>query len=72
MNITKEMTLGEIMQNEPDVIPVLMSAGMHCITCPASMMESLEEAALVHGIDIDDLMDYIEKSLSIEAKPAEE
>jgi len=72
MNITKEMTLGEIMQNEPDVIPVLMSAGMHCITCPASMMESLEEAALVHGIDIDDLMDYIETSLSIEAKPAEE
>ncbi|MCR5802162.1 MAG: DUF1858 domain-containing protein [Lachnospiraceae bacterium] len=60
--ISKDMTLGEIMSKNPDVIPVLLSAGMHCVSCPASAMETLEEAALVHGIDIDELMDYIEKS----------
>ena len=71
MNITKDMLLGDIMREEPDVVPILMSAGMHCITCPASMMESLAEAAAVHGIDIDDLMDYIEKSLELQKEEAD-
>ncbi len=60
--VKKEMTIAEIMQTVPDVIPVLLSAGMHCIGCPASQGESLEEAAAVHGIDIDDLMKYIEEA----------
>ncbi len=60
--VKKEMTIAEIMQTTPDVIPVLLSAGMHCIGCPASQGESLEEAAAVHGIDIDDLMKYIEEA----------
>lgn len=57
--ITKEMTIGEILRSNPDVAPVLMQAGMHCLGCPASQGESLEEAAMVHGIDIDDLMEAI-------------
>ena len=59
--ITKEMTIGEILVTNPDVIPVLMDAGMHCLGCPASQAESLEEAAMVHGIDIDSLMKAIEE-----------
>lgn len=59
--ITKEMTIGEILVTNPDVIPVLMDAGMHCLGCPASQAESLEEAAMVHGIDIDSLMKVIEE-----------
>lgn len=59
--ITKEMTIGEILQVAPDVVPVLMEAGMHCLGCPASQAESLEEAAMVHGIDIDALMKVIEE-----------
>ena len=60
--VKKEMTIAEIMQTTPDAIPILLSAGMHCIGCPASQGESLEEAAMVHGIDIDDLMKYIEEA----------
>ncbi|MBR1862316.1 MAG: DUF1858 domain-containing protein [Lachnospiraceae bacterium] len=60
--ITKDMTMGEIIQKEPDVIPILMSAGMHCIGCPSSIGESLEMAAAVHGIDIDELMQAIEQA----------
>mgnify|MGYP002866728673 FL=1 len=57
--ITKEMTIGEILRSNPEVAPVLLEAGMHCLGCPASQGESLEEAAMVHGIDIDDLMEAI-------------
>jgi len=60
--ITKDMTIGEILVKAPDCIPVLMNAGMHCLGCPASQMESLEEAAAVHGIDINELMAAIEQA----------
>lgn len=59
--ITKDMTIGEILRVNPDVVPVLLNAGMHCLGCPASQAESLEEAAMVHGIDIDELMAAIEE-----------
>ena len=59
MEITKDMTIGEIIVNKPEVAPILMEAGMHCLGCPASQGESLEEAAMVHGMDIDDLMSKI-------------
>lgn len=58
--ITKDMTIGEILRTNPDVAPVLLDAGMHCLGCPASQAETLEEAAMVHGIDINDLMSAIE------------
>ncbi|MCM1136287.1 MAG: DUF1858 domain-containing protein [Clostridium sp.] len=58
--ITKEMTIGEILRTNPDVAPVLMEAGMHCLGCPSAQAESLEEAAMVHGMDINDLMSKIE------------
>ncbi|MBO5292195.1 MAG: DUF1858 domain-containing protein [Lachnospiraceae bacterium] len=54
--ITKNMTIGEILRTNPDVAPVLMEAGMHCLGCPSAQAESLEEAAMVHGIDIEELM----------------
>ena len=54
--ITKDMTIGEILRANPNVAPVLMAAGMHCLGCPSAQGESLEEAAMVHGIDIDVLM----------------
>ncbi|MBR1929974.1 MAG: DUF1858 domain-containing protein [Lachnospiraceae bacterium] len=58
--ITKDMTIGEILTVNPNVVPVLLEAGMHCLGCPASQGETLEEAAMVHGIDIDSLMGAIE------------
>lgn len=58
--ITREMTIGEILRANPDVAPVLLNAGMHCLGCPSAQGESLEEAAMVHGIDIDELMNSID------------
>ena len=54
--ITKEMTIGEILRTNPNVAPILMEAGMHCLGCPSAQAESLEEAAMVHGMEINDLM----------------
>lgn len=49
--VTKKMLIGEILQLDPQMAPALMASGMHCIGCPSSQGESLEEAAMVHGID---------------------
>ena len=58
--ITKDMTIGEIIRTNADVIPILLNAGMHCVGCPSAQAESLEEAAMVHVMDINDLMAKIE------------
>ncbi len=57
--ITKDMTIGEIIRQDQTIIPILMEAGMHCVGCPSAQGESLEEAAMVHGMDIDALMKAI-------------
>ncbi|MBQ6321258.1 MAG: DUF1858 domain-containing protein, partial [Lachnospiraceae bacterium] len=49
--VTKEMTIGEILQIHPGMAKVLSTGGMHCVTCPSAQGESLEMAAMVHGID---------------------
>lgn len=54
--VTKDMTIGELIAMNQEVIPILLNAGMHCLGCPASQGESLEEAAFVHGIDGDALV----------------
>ena len=54
--ITKDMTIGEILRANPSVAPILLDAGMHCLGCPSSQMETIAEAAMVHGIDPDDLV----------------
>lgn len=53
---TKEMTIGEVLAQDFTKAEVLMSAGMHCLGCPSSQMESLAEACMVHGIDVEDLL----------------
>ena len=51
MTISKDMTIGELIRMDENIVPILMRAGMHCIGCPSAQGESLEEAAMVHGID---------------------
>ena len=58
--VTKEMTIGEILRVKPEVAPVLLEMGMHCLGCPSAQGESLEEAAMVHGMDIEVLMAKID------------
>ena len=54
--ITKDNTIGEILQINPQLAGVLMAGGMHCVGCPSSQGETLEEAAMVHGIETDLLL----------------
>lgn len=56
MEITKDTLIGEIIRNKPEAVDVLMRFGLGCLGCPASQMESLEEAAMVHGIDVSELL----------------
>lgn len=58
-DITKEMTIGDILRAYPQAAPVLMEAGMHCLGCPSAQGESLEEAVMVHGMSIEDIMDKL-------------
>ena len=61
--VTKDTTIGEVIQIDAGVIPILMGAGMHCVGCPSSAGETLEEAAMVHGIDSDMLVEEIQSYL---------
>lgn len=54
--VTKEMLIGDVMRMDKDVALIFMHAGLHCLGCPASQMESIAEAGEVHGIDADALV----------------
>lgn len=62
--VTKEMLIGQLLALNPNIAAILMRAGMHCIGCPSSQMESLEEAAMVHGMDADVLVQQINDFLA--------
>ena len=66
--ITRDMTIGEILRTKPEVAPVLMEAGMHCLGCPSAQGESLAEAAMVHGIDSDLLVEKINAAMAAAGK----
>lgn len=57
--IKKTMTIGELLEQFPDKADILLESGMHCLGCPASQMETLEEACEVHGIDVDELIEKL-------------
>lgn len=59
--ITKDTTIGEVVRTYPDKIDVLMDFGMGCVGCPASQSETIEQAAMVHGLDVEDLLAALNK-----------
>ncbi|MBQ9438864.1 MAG: DUF1858 domain-containing protein [Lachnospiraceae bacterium] len=63
--ITRGMLIGEILALYPDSAFALMQCGMGCITCGAAQMESLEEASMVHGLDPDEVVDYLNYKLGL-------
>ncbi|MDD6550341.1 MAG: DUF1858 domain-containing protein [Lachnospiraceae bacterium] len=72
--VEKDTMIGELLQIDTNIAPILFGIGMHCLGCPASQMETIEEAAMVHGINPQDLVDEINKFLAKEnaaAQPAE-
>ena len=64
MTVNKEMTIAEIIRLDAGIIPILLSSGMHCIGCPSAQGESLEEACMVHGLDVEPLVNEINAYLS--------
>ena len=61
MKFSKETNLSEIIEKAPEKVDILLQAGMHCIGCMASQFETLEEACTVHGIDVDELVEQLNK-----------
>ncbi len=55
--ISKDMIIADILQVDATLAPILMASGMHCLGCPSAQGETLEEAAMVHGIDVDALIE---------------
>lgn len=65
--VSKDMTIGELIRLDQNIAAVLMRAGMHCIGCPSAQGETLEEAAMVHGMDADMLEQQINDFLAGQA-----
>lgn len=63
MQVTKDTLIGQLLQIDINIAQILMGAGMHCVGCPSSQMESLEEACMVHGINCDTLVNVINEYL---------
>ena len=59
MKFSKDTKIGEIIKKAPEKVDLLLQVGMHCIGCPASQGETLEEACMIHGIDVNDVVDEL-------------
>ena len=62
--IKKTMTIGEVLRLDENLAEVLLGFGMHCFGCPVSQMESLEDAAAVHGVDIDLMIEKLNEEVN--------
>ncbi len=62
MKITKDMTIGHIVRTFPESVDILFQFGMGCVGCPSAQSETIEEASLVHGLKLDDLMQALNAS----------
>ena len=61
--ITKDMTIGDILDADRETVPFFLEMGMHCLGCPASRGETVEDACAVHGVDADELDNKINEFL---------
>ena len=64
MEITRETTMGEMLEYDRGIAYILMQSGMHCVGCPSSIHESLEEACMVHGLDANAVLASIQEYLA--------
>ena len=65
--ITKDTIIGDILDIAPETAPIFLSIGMHCLGCPSSRGETVEQAYMVHGVQVDELLERINASMA-EAK----
>ncbi len=64
MKITKEMLIGDVLDRYPDLAEFFFEIGMHCLGCPHSRGESIEQACEVHGTDVDELLTKLNNALA--------
>ena len=62
--VTKDTLIGDILDMDRDTAPYFLEMGMHCIGCPSASGETLEEACMVHGVDVNELIEKINKHLA--------
>ncbi len=63
-NVTKEMSIGEVLRLNQGTARIFMEFGMHCLTCPHATAESIEDAGSVHGVNVDELVHQLNEYLS--------
>lgn len=68
MKVTLETVIGDIVDFNEDTAEIFLASGMHCIDCPVSRMETVEEACMVHGVDAEELIEKLNKFLEEQAK----
>ena len=66
--INKDMTIGEVLEIDENLADVFMGFGMHCISCPVSQMETVEEACLVHGLESDFVLKKLNENVKKKSK----
>ncbi len=64
MTVTKETIIGDVLDFDKETAPFFLEMGMHCLGCPASRGESIEDACAVHGVDADELVEKLNEFLS--------
>ena len=62
IEITKDTIIGDILDIAPQTAPIFFSIGMHCLGCPSSRGETVEEACAVHGVDVDKLLAVVNEA----------
>ena len=62
--VTKDSIIGDVLDQHPEAAPFFLEIGMHCLGCPASIGETIEEACMVHGADVDELLANLNKALA--------
>ena len=68
MKINKDTKIGELLEKAPEKAEILLEAGMHCLGCPASQMETIEEACQVHGIDVEEIVKQLNNEENAEQR----
>ena len=64
MTITKDTIIGDILNIAPETAPLFMNIGMHCLGCPASRGETVEQACMVHGVEVDELLAAVNQMIA--------
>lgn len=62
--VTKDMIISDVLKLDRGTVPIFLNSGMHCLGCPSSSGESIEDACAIHGIDADSLVDALNRFLA--------